>query len=101
MQRFPYLLRIFQRPQASRSLVGASGLLLGIWGTAYFLSSPSRTLHLDSDGKRGSFIKSAKAVADSETRQDASDVVLLARQKALAHFKKAQYVYDDKRLHEH
>lgn len=94
MLRFLMPLRL-QARLGGASIFRASGLLLGVWGASYFLSSTSRTLHLDSNPRNRQRQLLAPPERQSATLDD------LAAQKAIQHFAKPQYSEDDGRLHEH
>ncbi len=94
MQRFPRLLQLSGRLRPA-SLFGASGLLLGIWGTSYVLSTTPNTINLDSD------VQNQRRRVHLQTTRSSNPSNGLQQAKALHHFTQAQYGCDDTRLHEH
>ena len=87
MQRISLLLRLSGRLRPT-TFIGASGLLLGIYGASYALTTASRTINLDSEIRVP--VRTRKTVDTSDAQQQ--------QQKSIKHFIKAQYNPDDTRL---
>ena len=80
------------------SILRASGLLLGIWGASYFLTTTSKPIYLDNDAIN----RRRKPPLQSTARASKPSVLdALSQQKSVELFTKPRRVDDHSRLHEY